>query len=273
MQVAAAGYEALARVAERTGLARPDYRHRNAVLMYHSVRPAGECRPGTSDVSAAAFREHLDYLTGRFEVVDLPEVRLNDGRGVGRKRVALTFDDGYRDFYTEVRPLLHEFDVPATVFVCPGLLDDANRREQAMNTGHLFETLTSDQVRELADDPLVTVGNHTRTHHDCGAHRDRDILREEVLGARRDLRERYGIATDRFCYPNGSYNDTALDVVREGHEIATMNESRRPLLGSEDPLLVPRVDAGLPVRRWRWNMSDLNGEVVGLGRLLGFDIS
>jgi peptidoglycan/xylan/chitin deacetylase (PgdA/CDA1 family) len=269
MAVARLGYEALARAGIAARLDRPDYRHRNAVLMYHSVRPAGECRPGTSDTAVGAFREHLQYLTDRFEVVDLPDVRLNDGRGVGRKRVALTFDDGYRDFFTEVRPLLHEFDVPATVFVCPALLDDACRREQVMNTGHLFDVLTSEQVHELAEDPLVTVGSHTRTHHDLGSHHDRDILREEVAGAKRDLEERFGITAERFCYPNGSVNDTALDVVREHHDLATMNESRRPLLGSEDPLLVPRVDAGLPVARWRWNMSDLNGELMRVARAAG----
>jgi len=266
------GYGALSRLGMAARLDRPDYRHRSAVLMYHSVRPADECRPGTSDVAVEDFRAHLEYLTANFEVVDLPDVRLNDGRGVGRKHVALTFDDGYRDFYTEVRPLLHEYEVPATVFVCPALLDNACRREQVMNTGHMFDTLTSDQVLELADDPLVTVGNHTRTHHDVGAHHDRDIIREEVVGAQQDLAERFGIDCDRFCYPNGGFNDTSVSIVRETHDIATMNESRRPLLGSEDPMLVPRVDAGLPFRRWRWHMSDLNGELMLAARLAGFDV-
>lgn len=269
MAVARYGYEALARLSMAARLDRPDYRHRNAVLLYHSVRPAGECRPGTRDVAVADFRRQLDYLTDRLEIVDLPEVRLNGGRGVGRKRVALTFDDGYRDFYTEVRPLLHEFDVPATVFVCPGLLDNANRREQVMNTGHLFDVLTTEQVRELADDPLVTVGNHTRTHHDVGAHHDHEIIREEVLGAQRDLAERFGIDCERFCYPDGAYNDTAVSVVREGHDLALLNGARRPLLGNEAPMFVPQVDASLPFRRWRWYMSDLNGELLTLARWAG----
>jgi peptidoglycan/xylan/chitin deacetylase (PgdA/CDA1 family) len=272
MDLAASGYGGLSRLGMAARLDRLDYRHRNAVLLYLSVRPADECRPGTSDVSVAAFREHLEYLTDHFEVVDLPEARLNDGRGAGSKDVALTFDDGYRDFYTEVRPLLHEFDVPVTVFVCPELLDNAARREQVTNTGHLFDTLTSDQLLDLADDPLVTVGSHTRSHHDIGAHHDRDIIREEVVGAKRDLAQRFGVDCERFCYPNGGYNGTALDVVRDSHDIATVDGSGRPLLGSEDPMLVPRVDASLSFRRWRWNVSDANAELRWLARAVGVDL-
>ncbi|MEE9322703.1 MAG: polysaccharide deacetylase family protein [Granulosicoccus sp.] len=37
--------------------------------------------------------------------------------------IVLTFDDGYRSFYDLVYPLLEEYEIPATVFVCPDLID------------------------------------------------------------------------------------------------------------------------------------------------------
>jgi peptidoglycan/xylan/chitin deacetylase (PgdA/CDA1 family) len=148
------------------------------------------------------------------------------------------------------------------VFVVTDFLDNANPREQVMNTGHLFDTLTSDQVRDLADDPLVTVGSHTRTHHNLGKHDRVDIIREEVHGAREELADRFGIDADRFCYPNGGFNATSVGVVESAHEIATMDESRRPLLNDEHPLLLPRVDGGLPFDRIQWRLSDLNGELM-----------
>jgi peptidoglycan/xylan/chitin deacetylase (PgdA/CDA1 family) len=261
-------YGAVAALGARSGLHRLRLGRRNAVVMYHSVREPADVRPGTSDVTVAAFRRHLAYYVREFEVVDLPAVLADDGRAGDAKRVALTFDDGYRDLYTNVRPLLHEFDVPATAFVVPGFLDDANPREQVMNTGHLFDVLTSEQVAELVDDPLVTIGNHTRTHHDLGRHHEHDILESEVLGAKRDLEARFGTTVDRFCYPNGRFNATSVDVVGEGHDIATMDESRRPLLPGEHPLLVPRVDGGLPLRQIRWRLSDVNGALMRAARLL-----
>ena len=250
-------------VGQRLGLHRWHRSGLDAVMMYHSVRDPASVRDHTSDITVSEFRRHIRYFDRAFEIVDLAAIQ---DPAPSRKQIALTFDDGYRDFYTNVLPVLHEFDVPATVFVITGFLDNANPREQVMNTGHLFDTLTSDQVRELADDPLVTVGNHTRTHHDVGSHDRRDIIESEVLGAKRDLETRFGIEPDRFCYPNGGYNETSVDVVGSSHAVATMDESMRPLVGNEHPALIPRVDGGLPFERIQWRLSDLNGELM---RLLG----
>jgi peptidoglycan/xylan/chitin deacetylase (PgdA/CDA1 family) len=244
------------------GLHEPAFTNRDAVLMYHSVRDSEAIREGTSDVTREAFRRHLDYYTDRFEVVDLARVVPGADPDPTAKRVALTFDDGYRDFYTEVRPLLHEFDVPATVFVIPGFLDGRHRREQAMNTGHLFDVLTADQIQELADDDLVSVGNHTFTHHDLGRHHDRELIESEVLNARDELEERFGLRVDRFSYPNGGHNATSVEVVRGAHDLAVLDESRRPVRPGDDPMLLPRIDAGLPFEQVKWQLSDASAALV-----------
>lgn len=253
-----AAYEGVGIAGQRLGLHEWRGPRYDAVMMYHSVREPARVREHTSDITVGTFREHLRYFTEHFEVVDLPEV-------VGRtqnKRIALTFDDGYRDFYTNVRPVLHEFDVPATVFVITEFLDDPDPRTQVMNTGHLFETLTTAQVRELADDPLVTVGNHTRTHHNLGAHDRRDIIEDEVHGAKAALEARTGVSPDRFSYPNGACNGTSVAAVRDSHAVATLDESCRPVLPDEDPALLPRVDGGLPFDRIKWRLSDANAELL-----------
>ena len=259
-------YDGFCVTGHRFGWHEVRFTNRDAILMYHSVRDPARVREGTSDISVTEFRRHLAYFDREFEIVDLAALR---EPAPARKRIALTFDDGYRDFYTNVLPVLHEFDVPATVFVITGFLDNANPREQVMNTGHLFDTLTGEQVRDLADDPLVTVGNHTRTHHDLGRHDRREIVEAEVLGAKRDLEDRFGIEIDRFSYPNGRYNATSVDIVASAHEFAVMDEAQRPLLGTEreHPALLPRVDGGLPFERILWRLSDCNGGLMAtLGR-------
>jgi peptidoglycan/xylan/chitin deacetylase (PgdA/CDA1 family) len=262
MSVLVRAYRLLGTAGTLAGLHEPEFARRDAVLMYHSVRPAGEVREGTSDVTREAFRRHLAYYTDRFEVVDLPRVVPGVDPDPTRKRVALTFDDGYRDFYTEVRPLLHEFGVPATVFVVPGFVGGRRRREQAMNTGHLFDVLTAEQLGDLADDDLVTVGNHTLTHHHLGKHHDRDLIESEVLDARDELESRFGLDVDRFSYPNGGHNATSVEVVRGSHGLAVLDESRRPVRAADDPVLLPRIDAGLPFEQVKWQLSDANAALV-----------
>jgi peptidoglycan/xylan/chitin deacetylase (PgdA/CDA1 family) len=256
----AQAYGAVERVGMRAGLHRVPAGYYDAICMYHSVRERDRLRPGTSDLTPAQLRAQLAYLDDRFEIVDLDAIV--DASAPDRKRVALTFDDGYRDFATNVVPILREFDAPATAFVVPGFLNGDVRRLQAANAGHVFESLTPADLHALVDEPLVTVGNHTRTHHDLGVHHEPDIVREEVLGARDDLEDRFGIEVERFCYPRGNYNATSLDIVEASHSIAVRAESRRGVHPDDNRYRLPRVDAGGGLRAVTWRTCDLNLRLV-----------
>jgi peptidoglycan/xylan/chitin deacetylase (PgdA/CDA1 family) len=85
------------------------------VLMIHSV--------DDSYCSVDAFREQLLYVRRHFEIVSLEELvrRLAAGESRGRE-VALTFDDGLRNTLDCAYPVLQSLRVPATIFVCPGLI-------------------------------------------------------------------------------------------------------------------------------------------------------
>lgn len=256
-------YRTVEAVGVRLRLHRVSTSHADAIVMYHSVRDPERVRRGTSDLTVAQFRAQLSYLDARFELVDLG--RLVDTAAPDRKRVALTFDDGYRDFHANVLPLLREYDAPATAFLVPGFLDGDVRRLQAANAGHVYRTLTHAQVCELIDEPLVTVGNHTRTHHDLSVHEERDVLREEIVGGRDALADRFGIEVDRFCYPFGRHNPTSRQQVRESHALAVRAESRRAIHPSDDRHLLPRIDGGLGRRAVAWRASDLNRRLVRAG--------
>lgn len=93
------------------------------VLNYHRIVPAEGLRFDRGVWSAApeAFAAQLDILARSCEVVPAREAAAPLGRR-GR-RVALTFDDGYRDNHDIALPLLRERDMPATFFVTSGFVD------------------------------------------------------------------------------------------------------------------------------------------------------
>lgn len=79
---------------------------------------------GMSRYPADAFRAQLRFLTRLFRIVPLERVLESDSAGGdGRPKLALTFDDGLRNNFTAAYPVLREFGVPATFFVCPGLVE------------------------------------------------------------------------------------------------------------------------------------------------------
>src|SRR6476646_12209578 len=85
------------------------------IVMYHGVPPEG----------AQTLAAQLRYLMRNFKVVPLETLvnRLaNDGRP-NANEIVLTFDDGLRNNLTVVYPILRELQMPATIFVCPALVE------------------------------------------------------------------------------------------------------------------------------------------------------
>jgi peptidoglycan/xylan/chitin deacetylase (PgdA/CDA1 family) len=87
------------------------------ILMYHNFRGPEENENVAID--AKLLRKQFSWLDRHFQVLPLLELvaRLQSGRGLGRNSVALTIDDGRRNFYEFAFPLLKEFRFPATFFV------------------------------------------------------------------------------------------------------------------------------------------------------------
>lgn len=93
------------------------------ILGYHRVAqvtrdPFGLC------VSPEHFRQHLEALCQYAQPVRLQTVAEGlSGKGWPRRSAVLTFDDGYADLL-QVKPLLADYQVPATVFVTSGSMGD-----------------------------------------------------------------------------------------------------------------------------------------------------
>jgi len=152
--------------------------------MYHSISEEDESRSPyyVTNTCPTAFRNQMRFLAeNNYRVVDL-ETALSSKIG-NENSVVITFDDGFRDFYTTAFPVLREFGFTATMFVPTGFITGSDKRE----TGHFprpsdgrgiegegsnSETrcsfngracMTWDEVRTLADEG-IRFGSHTVTH-------------------------------------------------------------------------------------------------------------
>ncbi len=90
-------------------------RFRNRILMYHRFDAA----------SSAGFEFQCDHIRRHYNPVTLDQVAemLRTGADLPPNSVAITVDDGYRDFYLHAYPALRRHGIPATVFLMTGFLD------------------------------------------------------------------------------------------------------------------------------------------------------
>lgn len=94
-------------------------RRKPSILMYHRVTD----NPLLPGISPTLFEAQIVYVKERFNVVSLNDLLIGLQGKSEPYQLAITFDDGHRDFYTTAWPILRKHKIPATLFVTTGFLD------------------------------------------------------------------------------------------------------------------------------------------------------
>jgi len=144
------------------------------VLSYHdvrdNVRESFRTWPEPTAIDTRDLVEHFSWLAeSGYQPVSLQQViDARAGRAVlPEKAILLTFDDGYKSFYTKVFPLLKLFNYPA-VLALVGEWMDAQPGEQVQYGERLMprtEFMSWAEVRETVASGLVEVASHSYGLH------------------------------------------------------------------------------------------------------------
>lgn len=129
------------------------------LLIYHRV---GGGSPDELDTPTASFARQLDVLA-HHDVVSLDTALDRLDSGDRRPGVVLTFDDGFADVFTNAWPLLRERAMPFTLYLATAHVGGTMHWEGSTARAP-GAAVSWDQVAEMADSGLCTVGNHTHTH-------------------------------------------------------------------------------------------------------------
>jgi len=93
-----------------------------AIFCFHRVLPDAQAvldKSPTSNliISESHFREIIEYLNNQYQIITLDELIQHLKRGLKKKVVCLTFDDGYKDNLYHALPILEQFNCPATLYI------------------------------------------------------------------------------------------------------------------------------------------------------------
>ncbi len=96
-----------------------------AILCYHRIGSGGV--PLYSGLPTAAFEAQIRFLRRRYRIVSIDELysSLRNPASV-EQTVTITFDDGYRDLYTQAFPILQKYKVPATIYLTVGAIESGH---------------------------------------------------------------------------------------------------------------------------------------------------
>lgn len=84
------------------------------ILMYHRFA-----------ADTTGLREQCEHIRNHYQPITLSSLAesLIEQKPLPHNALTVTVDDGYRDFFTNAFPVLHEYGIPATVFLVTDFLD------------------------------------------------------------------------------------------------------------------------------------------------------
>jgi peptidoglycan/xylan/chitin deacetylase (PgdA/CDA1 family) len=192
-------------------------------------------------VTPEAFKAQLATLADAgFRGVSLREALSyrEDHNAWPERSVALTFDDGYANFYDEAAPTLAEYQFTATVFVVSGHVGKLNDWAPPPPGFGARAILPRTQIVEISE-AGIEIGAHTRTHKDLRKLSTAEA-HSEIIDSRKEIEDWLGRSVENFAYPFGYVSPESSEIVRHGFRSACTTTLRRA--GDEQLHELPRVD-------------------------------
>jgi len=127
--------------------------------VYHKVDPKPEL--GLSCIHPKTFEKQIDFLISKgFQLVTLSQ--LDADLKDSSKRIAICFDDGYKNVIDHAYPVLKKYSIAATVFVITDFIGRKNTWD--VNLGGIqYEHLSQEDIQKLIDAGWE-IGSHSISH-------------------------------------------------------------------------------------------------------------
>jgi len=185
------------------------------VLMYHHVNELKD----SFTISPDDFQKQMEYLARKnYQTLFLDELIDSLKEGKDKRRVALTFDDGYLDNWIYAYPILKKYNLKATIFVItsrikgrpnyyrPNLEDVWNGKVKkeglprisshhqsnlrcVRNPEGSDDHITWEEAKKMSGDGLVDIQSHSHLHSYC-------YVSDRIIDYHRGNKWRTGWLTD-----------------------------------------------------------------------------
>ena len=160
-------------------------------LVYHDIH-SNNCYTDMS-TSLDLFINHISIIREMgFNIVS--EITKSEGQ------IQLTFDDGFLGIYDNIC-VINDLEIPVKLFIITSFIGKSSH-------------LDKNQLLELSNNPLITIGSHTDSHK-----RLSDLNKDEVLNelfcSKEILESLLGIAINDLCYPEGKFDRRVISYAKE----------------------------------------------------------
>lgn len=213
------------------------------VLMYHSVSD------GQNDVTISPenFNKHMTAIRDNgFTPVSISDLIdfVDNGKELPEKVVCITFDDGYRDNFSNAFPVLEAFGFKSTIFIIGSSVGKDTYKDTGFGINAHFGF---DEARKMFASGLVSIQSHSFDMHQWADGENSRFVRNNVLPfetegifdyanvfqndfkkSKAQIEENVGDNVVAFAYPTGRYNALTEFILKQNGVRVTVATSEGP---------------------------------------------
>lgn len=182
-------------------------------------------------------------------------VKMINGKiAIDRRYFPLSFDDGFKNNYTNAVPILLKYNIPCLFFIPTEIIgaDWERTKSYCLKTtyyGGVIEMLDWSQIIEMVSLGFQ-IGSHTKRHARLSEiSDDNNLLHNEIFGSKKQIETNLGVNCKYISWPYGRQNDIdkkALDeVINSGYD-ACFGAFRGTVISNKTNIFqIPRHDIDL----------------------------
>ncbi|MFH1833172.1 MAG: polysaccharide deacetylase family protein [Candidatus Levyibacteriota bacterium] len=177
------------------------------ILMYHHVQPESQAKENGQTaltVDSEVFDSQMAYLVSHgYGTVSGDQLvnALRTHTPLSGKNVVVSFDDGYKDAYNYVFPILKKYGIVGNFMIPTGLIGGA-------------DYLSWSQIEEMAHSGNMYFTDHTWSHASLGR-ATIEKIKYEIETAKNQLEQHTGQTINLFTYPYGSFSSDVINVLTQ----------------------------------------------------------
>lgn len=194
---------------------------------------------------------HVDMLEKHFKLLkrmgfetltfeDLNDKGLIHRLEAGKRYIIITVDDGYKDNYDLLLPLLKKYQFKAVIYAVTGETYNRWDAESSENPEKPVDLMSHEQLRALSESGLVEIGGHTLTHPKLNA-LSKEQQANEIFNNKKVLENLIGKPLTSFAYPFGLFNQDSKDLAKEAGYSFSVATNSGPLTIHSDWFQIRRI--------------------------------
>ena len=216
------------------------------ILMYHMISEhKKKSKFNGLRVDPSLFEKQIKYLIdNNWSFYTMNELIENKDT-LAKKSIAITFDDGYEDNFTNAFKILKKYNIKATIYLVVNRHNRewSSKRKAKNNDGKLmYEPKIKDsQVQEMIDSGLIEIASHTLTHDNLASISQKQKL-DEICKSKEIIENTFNIKCDSFCYPFGIMDKEDWKIVKDANYTnATTTKKGIDDIKDVNPYLISRI--------------------------------